>query len=103
MRTKEALKWPLIGAPVVLFASFCATFGASEQRLETGSALSKAEAQALVDFHNDKRREVKVPGVEWSNEVAAFAQKWADHLAETGIIEHRPREGEWKQKYGENI
>jgi pathogenesis-related protein 1 len=93
----------LLGAAVLLSLGFGARSGVGNEGEETGSALSKDEAKALLDFHNEKRREVKVPEVAWSKDVAAFAQQWADHVAETGKVEHRPGDGEFKQKYGENI
>ena len=34
----------------------------------------------------------------WSKDLAKYAQEWADHIAETGKLEHRP-----KGKYGENL
>lgn len=54
------------------------------------SRVSAAEAEALVAFHNDARREVGAPPVAWSAEIASFAQQWADHIAATGKFEHRP-------------
>ena len=68
---------------------------------DTGSALSADEAKTLVNYHNEKRDEVKVPHVEWDNDIAKFAQEWADHIAETGELAHRPEEGDFKEKYGE--
>jgi pathogenesis-related protein 1 len=69
----------------------------------TGSAMSDADAKAFVEYHNKVRKEVGSGPVTWSKDLAAFAQKWADHLAETGELEHRPRTGEWAQKFGENL
>lgn len=69
----------------------------------SGSALSATEVNEMVAFHNKVRGDVGVEPVKWSPEVAKFAQAWADELARTGKFEHRPREGEWTQKYGENI
>lgn len=56
------------------------------------SRLTAAEVRELTAFHNDARSEVGVGPVEWSAEVAAFAQQWADHIAATGKFEHRPRQ-----------
>jgi uncharacterized protein YkwD len=79
----------------------------------TGSALTAAEAQEMVAFHNQARAEVAnpngnppvlpLPPLTWSNEIAAFAQAWANKLALTGQIAHRPPDGPDAQKYGENI
>lgn len=73
---------------------------ASSVIVETGSKLTRAEAQELVDFHNEVRREVGVGEVSWSPEIATFAQQWADELARQGEFRHRPRED---QRYGENL
>ena len=70
---------------------------------ETGSALSAQEAADLVEFHNKVREEVGSEPVKWSPELARFAQEWADEVARAGKLAHRPREGERKQRYGENI
>ncbi len=68
----------------------------------TGSALSVKEADDFVKYHNRVRTEVGSPPVKWSSTLARFAQQWANHIAETGEITHRPSDGEWAQKYGEN-
>jgi pathogenesis-related protein 1 len=66
---------------------------------------SAEEKQEVLDFHNKVRTEVQKPALEWSDELSAFAQEWANYLAERGCnIQHRPRGGgKWAQKYGENI
>lgn len=66
----------------------------------TNSKLSAADGQALVDYHNEARREVGSGDVTWSAEIAAHAQEWADHIARTGRYEHRPPE---QRLYGENL
>ena len=69
----------------------------------TGSTLTASEADALVGYHNKVRREVGVAPVRWSPSLAKFAQEWADEVARTGKLQHRPREGEVHELYGENI
>ena len=64
----------------------------------TGSQISVADAQKVLDHHNQVRKEVGAPPLTWSKELAAFAQEWADHLAATQTFNHRPN-----NKYGENI
>ena len=66
-------------------------------------AVTAREADELVRYHNKVRDEVGVGPVKWSPALARFAQEWADEVARTGKIGHRPGEGEFAQKYGENI
>lgn len=66
--------------------------------------LSAAQQRDLLERHNLSRDAVGVPALAWSPELAAFAQTWADELARQGCeMRHRPREGAFAQKYGENL
>ncbi|MCI0524003.1 MAG: CAP domain-containing protein [Acidobacteria bacterium] len=70
----------------------------------TGSKLTPEEVQNLMTLHTNIRAEVKAGPLTWSKEIAAYAQKWADHLGATKCdLAHRPSSGEWKQMYGENL
>jgi len=71
----------------------------------TGSSISTAAAQAALDLHNRARQDVGTAPLAWSAELAAFAQQWATYLAtEKGChMEHRPHQGPWATRYGENI
>ncbi|MCR8558991.1 CAP family protein [Mucilaginibacter sp. BJC16-A38] len=64
----------------------------------TGSKISPADAQSILDHHNKIRKEVGSPPLTWSTQLAAYAQQWADHLASTNTFSHRP-----DNKNGENI
>jgi len=68
--------------------------------LASRDALSVEERQALLDFHNQARREVGVAPLAWSPELARFAQEWADEIARSGDFRHRPRSS---HRYGENL
>jgi hypothetical protein len=71
---------------------------------KTGSLLGQQEAQDALDFHNKARKDVHVAPLSWSTQLAAFAQAWANNLAQNGCkMQHRPAAGEWAQQYGENI
>ncbi len=60
--------------------------------------------KGMVSQHNLWRSKVGVGPLKWSEELATYAQVWADQLAERGCeMQHRPRSGEFTQKYGENI
>ncbi len=67
---------------------------------ETGSDVPQKEAQDALDFHNQARKEVGTAPLEWSTELAAYSQVWAEHLAtENGCkLKHRK-----PNEYGENI
>lgn len=70
----------------------------------TGSKVTKEDGQRALDFHNKVRKDVGVPQLEWSTELSAFAQLWANKLATEGCkLAHRPSSGKWAQLYGENI
>ncbi len=66
-------------------------------------AVTARDADELVRYHDKVRDEVGVGPVKWSPALAGFAQEWADEVARTGTIGHRPGGGEFAQKYGENI
>jgi len=85
--------------------SFTATIWAQKAPSNTGSKVSQQDAQAALDFHNKARKDVGSPPLEWSPDLAAYAQEWADHLAkdENCDMKHRPNDGKWKRIYGENI
>jgi pathogenesis-related protein 1 len=58
----------------------------------------------MVDRHNYWREKVGVSKLTWSDDLAAFAQEWANQLGtEDCDMRHRPRSGKFTQKYGENI
>jgi uncharacterized protein YkwD len=66
------------------------------------SAPRQIDTQAqntILQTHNQYREEVGVSPLEWSQELAASAKKWAEHLAEIDTMEHSESNGE----YGENI
>lgn len=57
----------------------------------------------LIREHNTRRRAHGAPPLSWSDEAARVAQRWANHLASTGRIEHGPMD-ELKQKsLGQNL
>ncbi len=73
--------------------------------LQEDSMIHEPESmKGMVDRHNFWRAKVGVDPLKWSDELASYAQVWANHLAESGCdMQHRPRTGEFSQKYGENI
>lgn len=68
------------------------------------TTISRQEAQQALDFHNKARTDLGIPPLKWSEELAVYAQEWANELAKNGCgLEHRPYSGKFKQYYGENI
>ena len=55
-------------------------------------------AQEILDAHNKCRAKVNVPPLQWSSQVATYAQEWTDKLSSTGGDEHRQN-----RIYGENL
>ena len=62
-------------------------------------------AGEMVAAHNEVRAKVGIPPLSWSGELVAYAKEWAEHLrtAQRCKSEHRPRQGPFAQKYGENL
>jgi pathogenesis-related protein 1 len=84
----------LIATPVLFGAQAFAQMPAN-----TGSKVVASDAQAAVDFHKAKRKDVGSPPLAWSNGLAGVAQQWADHLASLGCnLQHTQN-----NKHGENL
>jgi len=64
----------------------------------SGDAPAGAELDRILDAHNDYRKKHCAPALEWSDDLAETAQKWADKLAKRGCaFEHS------ETSYGENL
>ena len=71
----------------------------SEGEGTRASALTEEERVALVEAHNAWRARYATEPVTWSDELGAFAQAWADHLAAQGMeLRHRS-----PNPHGENL
>lgn len=55
------------------------------------------DSTVALERHNFYRAKVGAPNIKWSNELAMYAQKWANKLAATCALQHSAG------KYGENI
>jgi len=79
-----------------LILIFLAAFFISGKNVE--STLSEQEKAELISEHNYWRAEVKVADIQWSDDLAVEAQKWANYLAKRGChMKHS------HTKNGENI
>ena len=61
--------------------------------------------RGMAEAHNKVRAGVGLPGLFWSDDLAVFAQEWADSLAreKACAMQHRPRPGKSEHGYGENL
>lgn len=88
----------LSGALIVL------AVGCASGNCSVGAGLPPEEIARVLDAHNRLRCEVGVGPLAWSAALAEFAEAWALRLAaDGGEIRHRPREGDWAQRHGENL
>jgi pathogenesis-related protein 1 len=65
----------------------------------------KSIEKDMIETHNQIRTKLSVSDLTWSDNLAGYAQIWANHLATENEckIKHRPQSGEYAQRYGENI
>jgi pathogenesis-related protein 1 len=69
------------------------------RRTVNRGALVPSEIREMVKAHNRLRSEVRVGPMTWSKKIAAYAQRWASHLAARRCrLEHRRSD-----RYGENL
>ncbi len=73
--------------------------------VETGSRFSTGDVQQFLDHHNQARRELNIESLTWNEELAAYAQEWADYLANKKKCRliHRYQLKKNEPGYGENI
>jgi pathogenesis-related protein 1 len=71
----------------------------------TGSQISPQDARAMLDYHNKVRNDQHIAPLTWSSQLAAYAQDWADSLANTYHCKliHRAGVGKNYFGYGENL
>jgi uncharacterized protein YkwD len=68
----------------------------SQESSNTGNAVQGASnngntadlAKTILEIHNRERAAVSIPPLVWSDELAAEAKTWAEHLARTGEFAH---------------
>ncbi|RGP76680.1 hypothetical protein FLONG3_5120 [Fusarium longipes] len=63
----------------------------------SGSGSLTSDQQKAVDLHNEARKEVGNPPLEWDDSLVSGAQEWADHIASLGSLTHS------QGKDGENL
>ena len=66
-----------------------------------GANLDTFFGERLLVAHNRERATLGVGPLRWNPALAQSAQRWADHLAETGAFEHAPEPA--RNPEGENL
>ena len=71
----------------------------------TGSLITPEDAEKVLLHHNKVRAEVGVDKLVWSNEIAAYAQEWANYLVSENKCEmlHRSSAKRNDKNWGENL
>ena len=91
----------------LLLIVFTSTTLAKSQNvpLKVGSRFSTADVQQFLNHHNRARSEINKPPLQWNESIAAYAQEWAEYLAnkEKCKLIHRHQLNQNKEDYGENI
>lgn len=103
----------ILGLVGLALTNGLATLGLAQEFTIRKSVLTPEERDAVLKEHNDARREVGVEPLEWSEELSEFAFDWLEESSEGYSsdllrgqplnLKHRPRNGEFAQKYGENM
>jgi pathogenesis-related protein 1 len=72
---------------------------------KTGSQFSTGDAQQFLEHHNQARKELNIPPLRWNPQLAAYAQEWANYLANKKKCKmiHRYELKQNEEGYGENI
>jgi pathogenesis-related protein 1 len=88
----------LISASIALAGKKTITLqsGASSSRPSVNT--TEALAREMLNAHNNIRKEAELPPLQWSNELAAVSQKWANALIAKNRTAHNTN-----SLYGENI
>lgn len=74
--------------------------------MDTQSAPSfTGSMKGMLESHNQARSRKNLPSLQWSSELASYAQDWANHLAHNNgcQMQHRSAAGMDHRKSGENL
>jgi hypothetical protein len=79
----------ILGIITILATAAILTVPSSELQVSYAQTNQDLES-SILDVHNSERDAVGVTPLTWSNNLAAGAQTWAQHLATTGQFAHDP-------------
>src|SRR5829696_1525520 len=99
------MTWRMLLSMVVLFSACAGSKGAKSHDADdessdepSGDSPDGKELDRILDAHNRYRKKHCAPPVDWSDDLAETAQRWADKLAKRGCaFEHSD------SPYGENL
>jgi pathogenesis-related protein 1 len=90
--------------PIVLIMLFLGLSAKAQTvTANTGSNVSKEDAQLALDFQNKVRKDVSCPPLKWDIELAAYAQEWANYLSTQNNCQIKHRGYDPSKNRGENI
>jgi pathogenesis-related protein 1 len=95
----------IAGTALVKSEELTVRSGSRTITIRSGEASSRSRtmtvgglAREMLIAHNNIRAEAELPPLQWSSELAAFSQKWADYLIAKNKAAHNSN-----SPYGENI
>lgn len=90
---------------VTLFISACSTVSGPFTPASGSVVPGFSGMQGMLAVHNQVRARVGLPPLTWSNELTAYSQDWANHLAVNNScrMKHRSAAGRNPKQYGENL
>jgi hypothetical protein len=87
-----------VSAKLIMILATAAILTVPSSVLQVSYAQTDQDMQTVLAVHNRERDAVSIPPLVWSDELAAEAKTWAEHLATTGQFFHEtaifPAKGE---------
>lgn len=88
-----------VGITATSIALACSDHASKPTAKQNTLAHQPAWSQEMLQAHNQWRQQTNIPPLTWSDDLAQYAQNWANHLASDNFkLYHRPN-----NPYGENL
>ena len=71
--------------------------------LQANIGTSTSVEERLLASHNRERAAAGIPALKWDENLEASAERWGDHLAKLGRLEHYPDDPSNPDPEGENL
>ena len=69
-------------------AALIALLAAANAQSAAPAGMDATSIEEMLKAHNDLRRARRIRPLKWSPALAQSAQRWAEHLESTGVLEH---------------